>query len=254
MSTITSRRQRLGDRILRSLVATLIVGAATICPAAALAEGPSAALVNVDPTQPPFDAVGRVNNSVGGRCTGVLVRADIAVTAAHCLYNTRTARFVRPQSVHFLLGFDRGSYRFHTVAASVTIASGYDPKGAAPSLVDDWAILHLAAPAPSTIAPMAIADDRPGPRRVIAAGFARRRPEVLTATPPCTTASERQRGLIVSDCLVSQGLSGGPMIDAETFALVGLQVAIASRGAKPIALSVPVPPLAAEGEKAMEEE
>lgn len=211
----------------------------------ALAAGAAPELATVDPRQPPFNAVGRVNNSVGGRCTGVLVRPNVAITAAHCLYNTRTGRFVRPQSVHFLLGFDRGSYLFHTVAASLTIAPDYDPTTPDPSLLDDWAILHLAAPAPASIAPMPIAAHRSGPRRVIAAGFARQRSEVLTATAPCTAEAPAASAIIVSDCAISNGLSGGPMIDADSLELVGLQVAIASRGGRPIALSIPAGPIVA---------
>lgn len=203
------------------------------------------ALDNVDVLRPPFDAVGLVTNSVGGRCTGVLVAEDVAITAAHCLYNARTKRFVRPQSVHFLLGFDRGEYRFHARAAQVFRSPAYDPEASTPSFTEDWAVLQFASKAPATIAPMAVAplvqldEDGGGKaREVFATGFARQRSEVMTRTASCEVHGPPSDDVIVSSCAASPGLSGGPLIDAATGALVAIQIGTAIRDGQPVTISL----------------
>jgi len=58
-----------------------------------------AALANeLLPVQPEessrFAAVGRINTGTGTYCTGALIRQDIALTSAHCLFNRRTGRWL----------------------------------------------------------------------------------------------------------------------------------------------------------------
>lgn len=51
----------------------------------------------------------QLNNSVGGSCTGVVIDRTRILTAAHCLFNRRTARFLPASALHFLLGYERGA-------------------------------------------------------------------------------------------------------------------------------------------------
>jgi protease YdgD len=46
--------------------------------------------VAVDPGQPPWDAIAKVQTNIGTRCTGALIAPGNVLTAAHCLYNRRT--------------------------------------------------------------------------------------------------------------------------------------------------------------------
>jgi protease YdgD len=67
--------------------------------------------VVVDPRQPPWDAVAKVQSNIGTRCTGVLIVPRVVLTAAHCLYNHRTRALLQAGSLHVLIGYDRANYR-----------------------------------------------------------------------------------------------------------------------------------------------
>ena len=84
--------------------------------------------VDVDQSRYPWSAIGKVTNSTGTECSGVMVASDKVLTAAHCLYNYRGLRFVTPDSVHFLLGYRGGQYSAHGHVASYEIGPGFDPQ------------------------------------------------------------------------------------------------------------------------------
>ena len=65
----------------------------------------------IDSSAYPWQAVGRVNRRIGGHCTGVLIASDRVLTAAHCLWNKRTKRWLTPEALHFLADYSRGDYR-----------------------------------------------------------------------------------------------------------------------------------------------
>src|SRR6478672_11698631 len=56
----------------------------------------------VDLAQAPWQALGRVQLEIGGRCTGALIAPRLELTAAHCLVNGRTRSMVQPGMVHFM--------------------------------------------------------------------------------------------------------------------------------------------------------
>src|SRR5207245_374256 len=66
-------------------------------------------------------------------------------TAAHCLVAPRTGKLVRPETVHFLLAYDRGSQAGHARAVAYQVAPGYRPAEQGPRTAD-WALLTLDAP------------------------------------------------------------------------------------------------------------
>jgi protease YdgD len=197
-------------------------------------------LVSVDVRKPPWSAIGRINNSAYGRCSAILVAPDVALTAAHCIYNVRSRRFLQPASIHVLFGFDRGRYDFHATVARITIPGEYRPADRTASAPHDWAVLHLVEPVPGDFAPLRLAEGPPSPdAQIAAAGFAQERSEVLTASPPCRLARGTADGLLLADCRVSHGFSGGPMIDTVAGTLVGMSIAIATIGGDDISIAIP---------------
>src|SRR5262245_63655194 len=70
--------------------------------------------VTVQTDQSPWDAIGHVN--IAGyrtirKCSGVLIRPNVVLTAAHCLLDPRTRRGVSADRVHFLLGVHRSEWK-----------------------------------------------------------------------------------------------------------------------------------------------
>ena len=80
--------------------------------------------IAVDPNQPPWTAVAKVQSNIGEHCTGVLIAPTEVLTAAHCLYNHRTRALLQPVSLHVLLGYQRAEYRWHRLVRRVTVGLG----------------------------------------------------------------------------------------------------------------------------------
>lgn len=192
----------------------------------------------VDISRSPWSAIGRVNNGGYSRCTGILVSQRIALTAAHCLYNKRAKRFFPPQSAFFMLGYNRGKHLFSTRAARIVIAPGYQPAAGISKISSDWALLLLKEPAPEVIEPLPIADAGNVAGELVAAGYASDRAHILTHSGPCNAAVMSGDGLLVSDCDLPDGYSGGPLLEPVSGQMVGLNLARGMSEEKIVGLAI----------------
>lgn len=171
----------------------------------------------------PYSAVGRVHPGTGDYCTGVLVARDRAITAAHCLYDRRSGKWILPGSIHFLLGYDRGAYGFHTRVKDYR-TGGLDPSRVEETLGKDWAVLRLEDNAPpeyAALSPIRGAYSSDGMFRVV--GYASPRRYALSTSGDCTGSV--LNSFLLSECPSSDGLSGAPLIDRFSGRLIGIQVA-----------------------------
>src|SRR5262245_15844424 len=93
--------------------------------------------VAIEPTAWPWQAIGRVNIAdrvVRRYCTGTLVGPRLVLTAGHCLYDFRLARWARPEQVHFVAGQARDTSAGHStgveliVPPELDVANGFDPR------------------------------------------------------------------------------------------------------------------------------
>jgi protease YdgD len=202
-------------------------------------------LPEVDISAYPWSAVGKLNNSIGGSCTGGVIEQNEVLTAAHCLFNRRTGRFLPPSSLHFLLGYQRGEYNVHALVGGYTIGPGYDPARELSTISSDWAVIKLTEPLPAQIKPLPIVERIPtSDARLMIGSYALGRPHVMTADNSCELVDVLPGStLLVHNCRVAQGSSGAPLLMMERGApaIVGIQVAIGRRSGADIMLAVSAP-------------
>jgi protease YdgD len=189
--------------------------------------------VAVDPGQPPWNAIAKVQTNIGTRCTGALIAPGTVLTAAHCLYNRRTRALLQAGSLHVLLGYNRGDYRWHRMVARYTVGQGFDgSKGGLQN--SDWARLELDGAIPDLVAPLPIASEPPRSGVAIAlAGYNQDRAQILMADLACHitgTAMAAGKPFIAHDCDATRGTSGGPLLmrQGSGWAVIGINLGAAA--------------------------
>jgi len=200
--------------------------------------------INVNVNTYPWSSIGKLYNSVGGACTGVVIERDKVLTAAHCLFNARTGRLLPATSLHLLLGYERGTYRVHARVTRYEIGPGYDPKLRAETLPNDWSVLTLAAPLPSEVQSLALAPATPEKgTRLRTGGFGRDRRYVMTADTQCQALGLIHSNMLLAhSCRASHGNSGAPLLadsDEEATRILGLNVASAHRNGVEVGVAIP---------------
>ncbi len=193
--------------------------------------GPS--LQQVDVSAYPWSAIGKLNNSVGGSCTGAAIAQDEVLTAAHCIFNRRTGKFLPSSALHVLFGYTRGIYKVHALVDRYLLGPGYDPAREKETLASDWAVLTLSQPLPADMKPLRAVDQVPAAgTALMIAGYGQRRLHVMTGDEDCKLIGAAASGdVLVHNCKVSRGISGAPLLTIEdgTPVVIGLQVALGTR-------------------------
>ena len=192
----------------------------------------------VDPGTMPWAALARLQVPGASRCTAFLVDPKTAITAAHCLYSRRLGHFVPAGSVHVLVGYDRGSFTRHAVAASFTTAAGYDPATGPTAGVLDLAVVRLAQPVAAADRTLSLVDGTllPGTPLMLG-GYGQDRAEAILAAAACTVQGYAGAGttaMLAHDCEGTRGTSGAPVLArdaAGAWRVAGVQVAGRMSGA-----------------------
>src|SRR6478672_6848052 len=143
--------------------------------------------IDVDADLFPWSSIGKIYNSARSSCTGSVIAQDKVLTAAHCLFNRATSRFLQPDALHFLLGYKGGEYRSHARVASYVLGPNYKPDEVNKSILADWAILVLTEPlSKSAATPFTLAmKPSVAGERIMVGGFSQRYPFKMTADTDC---------------------------------------------------------------------
>ncbi|MEM9584712.1 MAG: trypsin-like peptidase domain-containing protein [Pseudomonadota bacterium] len=196
---------------------TLLICAALTGPDALVAQDTQLEkLSSLDATKE-WQAVGRLNMGVSGFCTGTLIAPDLVLTAAHCMFDSKTGERFEDQTIEFLAGWRAGRASAYRGIRQSIVHASYVYNGAENTdhVSSDIAILQLDQPIrhPS-IRPFDTRRNVAEGQELTVVSYAKDRSNAPSLQDSCRVLAKNP-GVYVTSCDVDFGSSGSPVFVVE---------------------------------------
>ncbi len=160
-----------------------------------------------------WEGVGLLNIAGRSTCTGVMIRPDLVLTAAHCLYDSDADKMIDPNRIEFRAGWRDGKAIARRMGNLSVIHSSYKSSSrvTGEQIRNDVALLRLTSPIQSTHAdPFRTAGGVRTGQTVSVVSFGAGRNNAVSRQRSCEVL-EATGGLLAMSCDVVSGSSGSPV-------------------------------------------
>ncbi len=189
-----------------------------------------------------WEAVGRIDFASGGFCTGALIREDLVLTAAHCVFSD-SGELLPPDQFKFLAGLRSGRAEAYRDVRAVIAHQDFQPNKpdrTTTDIANDLALLVLSQPIRTTrITPFPVMGRPTRGDEVGVVSYARGREENPSLQQVCSVLGYQDHVIVLS-CNVDFGASGAPVFVLRdgVARIVSVVSAMATLRDEPVALGV----------------
>lgn len=164
-----------------------------------------------------WQAVGRLNIGNGGFCTGTLIAPDLVLTAAHCMYDSKSGARAEDAEIEFLAGWREGRASAYRGVRQSIVHEDYVYSGSenVDHVSTDIALLQLDQPIrhPS-IRPFGTRQNVAEGQELTVVSYAKDRSNAPSLQDKCRVLA-KDPGVYVTSCDVDFGSSGSPVFVIE---------------------------------------